>query len=209
MNDLLQDRNMSKFRHALSKIKKKINVVNLQNQRFGENVWCGKKRWDCGALQHCFGFVRIFGSRNQHVRWKFRWDPPFFVSERSAADVEKRQYSWGSTLMMLNSIIKNNDLIVRCLQNIQKYDLILEDEEVIKCKEMSDVLQHFSAATKFLHGQSYPTINTVYCYCQILERRWRHFRLTDWNLWKQSPAYCWKALKKKLQQTIFLYRRHI
>lgn len=82
---------------------------------------------------------------------------------------------WNSTLLMLESVLANQDVVSDCLHLIKRYDVMLNAEEMQLAKDITAVLKKFAVATDFFQGQKYPTLNTVLLFLTDLKSSLRNY----------------------------------
>lgn len=64
-------------------------------------------------------------------------------------------------LRMLNSVIRNKELVERCLARMRHFDKILTEDEWDVIGEVAQFLEVFQRATEVLQGTKYPTVTLV------------------------------------------------
>ena len=104
---------------------------------------------------------------------------------------------WNSTLLMLESYLKNVDDIKQILI-VENQEKRLEHVDSITIKCLVDFLQPFLLATKQLEGDSKPTINYVYLWFSKLKRSMKSC-VTDNDLLAFLKKRGLAALEKKFQ----------
>lgn len=62
-------------------------------------------------------------------------------------------------------------IIKKCLQRMEKYELILTSEELLLLAGLVELLDVFNIFTKYIQGNSYPTMNTVALFYTEIEDR--------------------------------------
>ena len=68
---------------------------------------------------------------------------------------------WNCLLLMLESVIKNQELIERCLSRLRLFEHMLNDEEWKTLENLVQFLKIFLSATEILSGATYPTVSLV------------------------------------------------
>lgn len=63
----------------------------------------------------------------------------------------------------------------KCLERIEKYDLILTKGEVSLLEGLVELLDIFNIFTKYIQGNSYPTMNCVLLFYTEIEERLQYF----------------------------------
>lgn len=62
-------------------------------------------------------------------------------------------------------------IIKKCLQRMEKYDLILTSNELLLLAGLVELLDVFNIFTKYIQGNSYPTMNSVALFYTEIEDR--------------------------------------
>jgi hypothetical protein len=68
---------------------------------------------------------------------------------------------WNSLLAMLDSLIKNQELIERCMTRLRLFDKIPSEDQWVCIREIAHFLQSFRQATEILSASSYSTCALV------------------------------------------------
>ena len=68
---------------------------------------------------------------------------------------------WNCLLVMLDSLLRNQQLIERCLSRLRLFDKMLSTEEWETIENLVQFLRVFQTATEVLNGSEYPTISLV------------------------------------------------
>jgi hypothetical protein len=79
---------------------------------------------------------------------------------------------WNTLLTMLDSVLKNQELVERCLTRLRLFDKLLSDEEWTIVRNLTKFLVVFQSATEVFSGSKYSTLSFVLLFraeiCQAL-----------------------------------------
>ena len=62
---------------------------------------------------------------------------------------------------MLESVVKNQELIERCLSRLRQFDKMLSDADWKIIENLVEFLKIFRSATEVLSGATYPTTSLI------------------------------------------------
>ncbi|XP_031639538.1 zinc finger BED domain-containing protein DAYSLEEPER-like [Contarinia nasturtii] len=68
---------------------------------------------------------------------------------------------WNCIHKICSAHFKNADIVRKCLEQREEYDLILTRSEIKLLERLADVLDVFNTFTKYIQGNSYPTLNSL------------------------------------------------
>lgn len=165
MKDLMKSDELVNFRTIISKVKKLLMALTYKSADL-EDLYDTEQDKKISELINCVVNLQEvleaeenlqFDSNSKETELFNRLNDNSQMTSLKNDNITR----WNSTLLMLESVVKNKKIIEQCLQSLRKYDFILEDDEIEKCEEMVAVLRTFVDATDFLQGQKYPTLNTV------------------------------------------------
>jgi hypothetical protein len=77
---------------------------------------------------------------------------------------------WNTILTMLDSLIKNQDLVERCLTKLRLFDKICKDDEWEIISSLAQFLRSFQTATAILSGAKYPTLSLILLFRADIEQ---------------------------------------
>jgi len=100
---------------------------------------------------------------------------------------------WNCLLLVLESVVKNQELIERCLGRLRLFDIMLSDDEWKIVENLVEFLSIFRSATEVLSGATYPTISLALL-----------FRVEIATALTESPNDCLivKSMKQRMRQRL-------
>jgi len=100
---------------------------------------------------------------------------------------------WNCLLFMLETAVKNQELVERCLSRLRQFDKMLSDEDWKNIENLVEFLEIFRSATEVLSGATYPTISLILL-----------FRVEIAAMLTESPNDCQvvKLMKQRMRQSL-------